>query len=99
MLVSQELLQLYIDILQRLKNIEAHPVASVIIDHYDDDWSRLWWVRGDGDARIIFEGSDHAQAVTRLAEKYEPYRHRLPEGPVIAVTVIRWTSWSSPKWL
>ncbi|MCA1674649.1 MAG: TIGR03668 family PPOX class F420-dependent oxidoreductase, partial [Actinobacteria bacterium] len=42
--------------LQRLKNIEAHPFASVIIDHYEDDWSRLWWVRGDGTARVVPQG-------------------------------------------
>ncbi len=43
--------------LQRLKNIEARPVVSVIIDHYEDDWSRLWWVRGDGTAEIVREGT------------------------------------------
>ncbi len=81
--------------LQRLKNIRACPVVSVIVDHYDDDWSRLWWVRADGDARIVLAGSDHVRATSRLAEKYEPYRHRLPEGPVIEITVTRWASWSS----
>ncbi|HEX3393866.1 MAG TPA: TIGR03668 family PPOX class F420-dependent oxidoreductase [Acidimicrobiales bacterium] len=83
--------------LQRLENIEAHPVASVIIDHYDDDWSRLWWVRGDGDARIVFEGGDHEQAISRLADKYEQYRRRRPDGPVIVVAVTRWASWSSEQ--
>jgi PPOX class probable F420-dependent enzyme len=81
--------------LQRLKNIEAHPMASVIVDHYDDDWSQLWWVRGDGEARIVFEGSHHERAISRLVDKYEPYRHRRPDGPVIVVAVTRWASWSS----
>lgn len=81
--------------LQRLTNIRAHPVASVIVDHYDDDWAQLWWVRGDGDAQILSEGSDREHAINRLADKYEPYRHRLLEGPVIAITVTRWASWSS----
>jgi len=83
--------------LQRLKNIEANPVASVLVDHYEDDWSRLWWVRGDGDARIVFDGHDHALAVSLLAAKYEPYRDRLLQGPVIAITVTRWSSWSSAE--
>jgi len=83
--------------LQRLKNIEAHPVASVIVDHYEDDWSRLWWIRGDGEARITFEGGDHADAIGLLADKYEPYRNRPPRGPVIAVAITRWTSWSSEE--
>ncbi len=80
--------------LQRLANIEAHPFASIIIDHYDDDWSRLWWVRADGSARIISEGREHEQAVGWLAGKYAQYRSQPPRGPVIVVVVDRWTSWS-----
>lgn len=80
--------------LQRLRNIETHPFASVLIDHYEDDWSRLWWVRGDGTARIVLDGLPREHAIARLAEKYPPYRGSLPEGPVIVVSVERWTSWS-----
>ncbi len=81
--------------LQRLRNIEAHPVASVIFDHYEDDWSRLWWVRGDGTARIVFEGVAREQAMKRLADKYKPYRDSPPRGPVIVVSVNRWASWNT----
>ncbi len=81
--------------LQRLRNIDAHPVASVVVDHYDEDWSRLWWVRGDGAARIVPDGPGRERAVERLVDKYLPYRDRPPEGPVIAVTVERWASWSA----
>ncbi|MDP9442419.1 MAG: TIGR03668 family PPOX class F420-dependent oxidoreductase, partial [Actinomycetota bacterium] len=56
--------------LQRLKNIEAHPAASVMIDHYEEDWSRLWWVRADGAARIVAEGAAREHAVGRLVDKY-----------------------------
>ena len=80
--------------LQRLRNVEAHPVASVLVDHYDDDWSRLWWARGDGAARVVAEGPERAEAVDRLVEKYERYRRSPPRGPVIWVTVSRWVSWS-----
>ncbi|MBW3576919.1 MAG: TIGR03668 family PPOX class F420-dependent oxidoreductase [Actinobacteria bacterium] len=80
--------------LQRLKNIAARPVASVIVDHYEDDWSRLWWVRADGTARIVEAGAAREQAIERLVEKYPPYRDTAPRGPVIAVTVERWASWS-----
>ena len=34
--------------LQRLANIEANPKVSILVDHYADDWSQLWWVRADG---------------------------------------------------
>lgn len=81
--------------LQRLKNIDARPVASILIDHYEDDWSRLWWVRADGTAKIETEGPPRARAIERLADKYSPYREHPPHGPVIAVTVDRWASWSA----
>ena len=83
--------------LQRLRNIEANPVVSILVDHYDDDWSRLWWVRGDGTARLVGEerDGDHRDAVAALVGKYSPYRDRRPRGPVIIVTVDRWRSWSA----
>lgn len=81
--------------LQRLKNIKVHPVASVIIDHYEPDWSRLWWVRGDGTARIVPNGDARERAIKLLTCKYAPYRDSPPGGPVIVVTMNRWTSWSA----
>jgi PPOX class probable F420-dependent enzyme len=81
--------------LQRLRNIEAHPFASVIIDQYNDDWSRLWWVRADGNAHVVRQGPDHDQAISWLADKYAPYRRHPPRGSVIVVEVDRWTSWSA----
>ena len=81
--------------LQRLRNIEAHPWASVIVDHYEDDWSRLWWARADGEAEILSHGHVRDEAIERLAAKYRPYRDSPPLGPVIVVTVDRWTSWSA----
>ncbi len=81
--------------LQRLRNIEALPVASVLVDHYDDDWSQLWWVRADGSAQVVSEGPEWRAAIGRLADKYRQYREDPPDGPVIVVTVERWTSWSA----
>ena len=81
--------------LQRLRNIRANPVATVLVDHYDDDWDRLWWVRGDGTARVMEQGVERDDAIDLLVDKYEPYRERRPAGPVIVVTVGRWTSWSA----
>jgi PPOX class probable F420-dependent enzyme len=34
--------------LRRLANIEGNPEVSLLVDHYADDWTRLWWVRVDG---------------------------------------------------
>ncbi len=39
--------------LRRLDNIAARPSAALLVDHYDDDWSQLWWVRAHGRARVL----------------------------------------------
>ena len=77
--------------LKRLANIEANPHVEVLIDHYEDDWSRLWWVRLRGVARI---GED-PRAVELLAAKYPQYRQQRPTGPVIAVTVEERGEWTA----
>ncbi|MGW3667981.1 TIGR03668 family PPOX class F420-dependent oxidoreductase [Streptomyces sp. NPDC005141] len=40
-------------VLRRLRNIAARPAVCLLVDAYDEDWERLWWVRADGDARVI----------------------------------------------
>jgi PPOX class probable F420-dependent enzyme len=77
--------------LQRIANIEAHPHVEVLIDHYDDDWSRLWWVRLRGSARIV----DDRRAMELLAAKYPQYRTQPPAGPVIAVTISERSEWTA----
>ena len=80
--------------LRRLANIAANPRVSVLADHYEDDWSNLWWVRADGTASVLEPGTDeHADASARLARRYEQYRERAPEGPAIAISVSRWGGW------
>lgn len=84
--------------LQRIANIEANPVASLLVDHYDDDdWTDLWWVRVDGDAAIHHEGALREHAIEALAIKYVQYEARSPEGPVIAVALDRISSWASSE--
>lgn len=81
--------------LQRLTNVDANPSASFLVDQYTDDWSRLWWVRIDGPATVHRDGGVRDAAVGALADKYDQYAERSPEGPVIAVTIDRVTFWSS----
>ena len=82
--------------LRRLANIAANPRVSVLVDHYDDDWTALWWVRADGTARVLDIGSpEGAGAVALLVARYAPYRSQPPPGPVIAVDVARWSGWSA----
>jgi PPOX class probable F420-dependent enzyme len=80
--------------LRRLANIEGNPRVSVLADHYEDDWSRLWWARADGAARIVEPGGEeHARAVGELAARYAQYDERVPDGPAIVISVSRWSGW------
>jgi PPOX class probable F420-dependent enzyme len=79
--------------LRRLANIAAEPRVALLADHYEDDWTRLWWVRADGEARVISDPAGQAAPVDRLVARYAQYRAQRPEGPVIVVTVRRWTGW------
>jgi PPOX class probable F420-dependent enzyme len=84
--------------LQRLRNIEANPEVAVLVDHYDDDWAGLWWVRADGRARPVTTGDEpelHARAAKELALKYPPYGTQPPTGTLIAIDVERWTGWTA----
>jgi PPOX class probable F420-dependent enzyme len=81
--------------LKRLRNIVANPAVSVLIDHYESDWDRLWWVRLDGTARIVTETGEVERALNGLARRYEQYRVTRPAGPVVAITIQRMTGWSA----
>jgi PPOX class probable F420-dependent enzyme len=80
--------------LRRLANVRANPAVSLLVDHYDDDWSRLWWARADGDAHVVEDGPEHAHACALLVARYTQYRAMPPRGPVVTVTVRRWSGWS-----
>ena len=80
--------------LRRLANIRAHPRVSLLVDEYDDDWTRLWWVRADGTARVVESGADREDAVAALTAKYPQYEEQPPGGPVVEVTVDRWVGWA-----
>jgi PPOX class probable F420-dependent enzyme len=81
--------------LRRMANIEANPTVSLIVDHYDDDWSQLWWARADGAAEIHYSGDEMATAYFELRRKYVQYERLALDGPVITVTVARWSGWQA----
>ncbi|MFB4267135.1 TIGR03668 family PPOX class F420-dependent oxidoreductase [Nonomuraea sp. GTA35] len=81
--------------LKRLSHIRASPAVSVLADHYEDDWTRLWWARADGQAAVLEQGDDRERALDALVAKYAQYRERRPAGPVILVEVTRWSGWSA----
>jgi PPOX class probable F420-dependent enzyme len=80
--------------LRRLANIAGDPRVSVLADHYDEDWSSLWWVRADGIARIVEpDRPEHEQSIFLLAARYSQYAGRPPAGPAIVIEVARWSGW------
>jgi PPOX class probable F420-dependent enzyme len=84
--------------LARLRNIESDPRVCVLADHYSEDWSSLWWARADGTAAVHMpepEPALYEAALDALAERYPAYRERRPTGPVVAITVERWSGWSA----
>ena len=80
--------------LRRLRNIEANAAVSLLVDHYDDDWSRLWWVRADGVAAIHHSGVEMATGYALLRDKYPQYQRVELNGPVVTVEIRHWASWS-----
>ena len=81
--------------LQRLRNIAANPSVAVLVDHYDDDWRRLWWVRADGEARIVEAADESQRAITLLRTRYPQYAQDPPEGPVVTIQIERVRGWSA----
>ena len=77
--------------LQRLENVRAHGSASLLVDHYEEDWTQLWWVRVDGAATI----EESEAGIEALAAKYAQYRDQRPQGPLIAIAPERWRSWTA----
>jgi PPOX class probable F420-dependent enzyme len=80
--------------LRRLRNIADNPRVSLLADHYDDNWVRLWWVRADGIATIERSGEQHAAHWAELRAKYWQYADQALEGPVIVVAVEMWAGWA-----
>ena len=80
--------------LKRLRNIAENPVVAVVVDRYDEDWSRLGWVMLRGRAEILTEGSEHRDAQALLRSRYPQLQAmQLARYPVIAIRIERTTSW------
>jgi PPOX class probable F420-dependent enzyme len=82
--------------LKRLRNIAENPAVAVVVDRYDDDWTRLGWVMLRGRAEILTGGEEHGRAQALLRARY-PQLNDMPIGslPVIAVRLERVTSWGN----
>ena len=81
--------------LRRIENARERPDVTVLVDHYEDDWTGLWWARLRGRARVLDEGDEAARALTALTAKYEQYGDDPPGLPVLAIDVVEWRGWSA----
>ena len=81
--------------LRRIENARERPDVTVLVDHYDDDWGRLWWIRLRGRARVLDEGEEREHALELLQEKYPQYLEEPPDGPVLAVDVTEVRDWAA----
>ena len=81
--------------LRRVRNILANPQVSLVVDHYDEDWTRLWYLLVQGRAELVEDGPEPPVAIAMLREKYPQYRDmQLNGNPVIKITPERVAGWS-----
>jgi PPOX class probable F420-dependent enzyme len=80
--------------LRRLADIAADPRVSVLVDHYEEDWSALWWIEVLGTAAEL-RGHEATAALDALAARYPAYAERRPPGPVVGITPVAWRWWQA----
>jgi PPOX class probable F420-dependent enzyme len=81
--------------LQRLADVRSEPRCALLVDHYEDDWRRLWWVRADGTGVVVDAPPVEHPGIQALVRRFRQYRDEPPSGPLLVVTVQRWTGWAS----
>jgi PPOX class probable F420-dependent enzyme len=80
--------------LKRIRNIAENPAVAVVVDRYDEDWTRLGWVMLHGRAEILIEGTEHDDAQALLRSRYPQLAAmEIARHPVIAVRIERTASW------
>jgi PPOX class probable F420-dependent enzyme len=81
--------------LRRIENARARPEVTILVDHYENDWSQLWWIRLRGRARVLDGGEELERALRLLVAKYPQYRDEPPGAPVLAIDVTDVRDWSA----
>jgi PPOX class probable F420-dependent enzyme len=82
--------------LRRILNIVENPHVSMIVDQYEEDWSKLRYVLVQGSARIVQVGDEHRRAVSLLREKYPQYcAMKLEDRPIIKIEPVRVVAWNA----
>ena len=87
-----------IERLKRVRNILSNPRVSLVLDHYDEDWSRLWYGLVMGTALLLRSGPEHGRAIRLLRRKYVQYQEMsIDASPVIRIDPERMTWWGKPR--
>jgi len=81
--------------LQRLDDVARRGTATLLVDHYDEDWTVLWWVRVSGAAHLVDDPEVRGRAVRLLRDKYPQYAAHALDGPVVALRLEHWQAWSA----
>jgi PPOX class probable F420-dependent enzyme len=85
--------------LARVRDIRERPRVAVLVDRWDEDWSRLAWVRLTGTASVLEPADgpeEHGRGVAALRARYPQYAtQRLEERPLIRISVERSRSWAA----
>lgn len=84
--------------LARIRDIVADPRVSVLVDRWDEDWSRLAWLRCQGRATLLEPGADadleRRAAIAALRERYPAYAdHDLEVSPIVRIAIARTSAW------
>ena len=83
-------------VLKRVQNILENPAVAVVVDRYDEDWTRLGWVLLRGQAKILAAGTEHDHAQALLRSRYPQLAAmQIAHLPVIALRIARVTSWGN----
>lgn len=83
--------------LRRIRNIISNPKIALLLDKYDEDWTRLWYVLLRGVASIIHRGPEHRWALTLLRRKYGQYSDMaLEDRPIIRIRIFHAVTWGNP---
>jgi PPOX class probable F420-dependent enzyme len=86
--------------LARVRDIARDARVTVLVDGWDEDWARLWWIRLDGTASLVEPGGrgaeEHRIAVAALRSKYPLYAtHDLAARPIVRIELERATGWAA----
>lgn len=80
--------------LRRVRNVRANPAVCLVVDDYDDDWSRLAWLQVRGEAALVADTGERAAALAALRDRYPQYRTMALESrPLLGITPVRVVAW------